>query len=408
MKLYKHQQRFKDKNPDKAMLVWETQTGKTISACEWIKARPKTKIVIACPKGIIGKWKRELITWGAVADVCSRDEIKRIDLNQYGGLILDEAQDFSSPLFNKARSKRSEVIYNYIKSHKNAPILLLTATPVRSTPWNIHTLACFLGIYWDINNFRNTFFYMTNKFGRMHYEKVNGWQKMIRPFVEEISDIVLMSDCVDVPKQHHQVIDIPWTQKQENELKAQEYKEPTAEWHSRHRMEQGDHKWKVLKELINGYRKIIIVCHYIDQIEDYAKRIGEDRLVYILYGKTKDQDKVIEEAKASDDCVFIIQAQMGAGFSASEFSVVIFASMPFSYVHYTQMIGRPKVITNLHENTFIYLLGGKNDKTVYNVIQDGKNFDPISYLAGTSEDTKKERSKNNSESFKVVSGELPF
>ena len=231
--------------------------------------------------------------------------------------------------------------------------------------------------------FRDKFFYLSPKFGRIHYEKKPGWQKKIRPYVEQIADIVLMSDCVDVPVQHHQVIEIPWTKEQEKELKGQ-YLSPAEEWHARHRAEQGDAKWKELKHLIDGYRKVIVVCHYISQIEDLVARIGDDRLVYVLYGKTKDQDKVIEEAKASDDCVFIIQAQMGAGFSASEFSAVIFASMPFSYVHYTQMLGRTKVITNLHENIFYYLLAGKGDKAVYNCIQDGKDFDPISYLAGSS------------------------
>ena len=123
-----------------------------------------------------------------------------------------------------------------------------------------------------------------------------------------------------------------------------------------------------------------MVCHYLEQIDDYMKRIGDNREVYVLRGSTKDQDQVIEDAKASDDCIFIIQAQMGAGFSASEFSAVVFASMPFSYVHYRQMLGRTKVITNLHENTFYYLLGGKCDKAVYNTVMSGNNFDPISYL----------------------------
>lgn len=382
MQLYKHQQRFIDENPDKRMLVWETQTGKTPAACMWIKKRYPLKMVIACPKGIVGKWKRELKAWGAEADVVSRDEIKKIDLLQYDGLILDEAHDFSSPLFDRGRSQRAEVVYRFVKAKPTAPILLLTATPVRSTPWNIHTLACYLGVYWPVKEFKQTFFYLSTKFGRIHYEKKPGWQKKIRPYVESISDIVLMSDCIDVPTQHHQEIRIPWTDKQEKEFKNQ-YLSPSEAWHARHRMEQGEAKWKELKRLTDGYRKVIVVCHYIDQIEDLIKRFGEDRLVYSLYGKTKDQDTIIEEAKAADDCVFIIQAQMGAGFSASEFSAVIFASMPFSYVHYVQMIGRPKVITNLHENIFYYLLAGKCDEAVYKTIKSGKDFDPIAYLAGS-------------------------
>ena len=408
MKLYKHQQRFADSNPDKAMLVWETGTGKTVSACVWIKARAKIKMLVVCPKGIVGKWKRDLIDMNTVADVCTRDEVKKIDLNNYGGLVLDEAQDFASPLFDKSRSQRSEVIYNFIKKNPDAPILLLTATPVRSTPWNIHTLACFIGHFWKVLDFREEFFYITNKFGRIHYEKVNGWQKKIRPLVERIADIVLMSDCVDVPVQHNQIIDIKWTQKQENELKEQIYQEPVAEWHARHRMEQGAEKIKVVKDLVNGYRKVILVCHYRSQIDEYAKILSKDRLVFVLNGDVKDQDAVIEEAKASDDCIFIIQAQMGAGFDAGEFSVVIFASMSFRYVDYVQMKGRVKRINNLHENTFIHLLAGKNDKAVYNTIKSNQDFDVHNYLTGSSEKNKQERGEDNADRVKVVQEQPPF
>jgi len=407
--LYKHQQAFADKNPDRGLLVWETGTGKTVSACVWIKARPVVNMLVVCPKGIVGKWKRDLEEWGAIADVVSRDNVKKIDLKSYGGIVLDEAQDFASPLFTKQRSARATTIYNYIRSRPHTHMLLLTATPVRSTPWNIHTLACYLGIYWDKNEFLNKYFYMTDRYGRMHYEKVDGWQKMIRPLVEEISDIVLMSECVDVPQQHHQVHNIKWTQKQENELKAQLYQEPTMEWHARHRLEQGEAKWKELKTIIDGYRKVIVVCHYRDQIDDYVARLKDSRLVYVLNGSVKDQDKVIEEAKEADDCIFIIQAQMGAGFDAGEFSVVVFASMSFRYVDYVQMKGRVKRINNLHENTFIHLLGGKNDKAVYDSIKANKDFDVHEHITSrVTKNNKQKRSENNAKSVSVDEEELPF
>lgn len=410
-KLYAHQERFNKANPDRALLVWETGVGKTVSACVWMNRRHPTKFLVVCPKGIVDKWKKDLKEWKVKnAHVATRDEVKKIDLSKYGGLVLDEAQDFASPLFDKSRSQRAEVIYKYIKTHPEAYVLLLTATPVRSTPWNIHTLACYLGQYWDVRNYRDHFFFMTDKFGRLHYEKKDGWQKMIRPFVERISDIVLMSDCVDIPTQHHQVIRIPWTTKQENELEAQMYAEPTAEWHARHRLEQGKPKWDKLKELLDGYRKAIVVCHYRSQIDDYVEKIGDERLTFVLDGRTKNQHEVIEGAKSADDCVFIIQASMGAGFDAGEFSVVIFASMSFRYVDHVQMKGRVKRINNLHENTFIYLLAGKNDKAVYDTIQENKDFDVHDYLQSSRPTTnpKEKGSGDNPFGDEVVSDEPPF
>lgn len=73
---------------------------------------------------------------------------------------------------------------------------------------------------------------------------------------------------------------------------------------------------------------------------------------------------------------------MGAGFDASEFSIVIFASLSFKYVDYVQMKGRVKRINNLHENHFIHILAGKCDEAVYTAIMKGTDFD-VHYVSQT-------------------------
>lgn len=367
-KLYKHQQRFIDKNPNQALLVWETGTGKTIAACEWLQKRHMGfKCLIVCPKNIKEKWKRDVgKPYYIQADVVTQDEIKKIDLTDYDCIVVDEAHNFSSPLFTKQRSHRSTLLYNHIKKTPDINVLLLTATPIRSTPWNIHTLACYIGTYWNVKDFRNSFFYLTDMYGTYHYEKKEGWQTMIRPYLESIADIVLMSDCIDVPTQHEEVITVV-TPKIE------------GAWHERHRNEQGIVKLKKLKTILDGYRKAIVVCHYTSQIDEYFKSIGSDRLVYVLDGRTKYPDTMITQARRADDCIFIIQASMGAGFDAGEFSVMVFASLSFRYIDMVQMKGRIKRINNLHENKFIYLLGGVCDKNVYETIQSGRDFDPHDY-----------------------------
>ena len=368
-------------------MVWEGSLGKTFAACEWIKLRPHLKAIVVCPKLVKEKWIRELKEEGSIADVITRDEVKRIDLDQYGLLVLDEAADFASPLFIKGRSKRSEVIYKWVKSHPDAPILLLTGTPIRSQSWNIHTLACYLGIFWNVKEFRDKFFYLSNMFGRYHWEQKKGWQVMIRPYIEKISDICLMSDCVDVPKQYNQTIEIEWTKKQEEELQKKLEEDSEASWHTRHRMENKKEKFKALEEILNKYRKVIVVCYYREQIEEYIKWIGDKRQVFVLHGGIKEQDKVIMEAYNSDDCIFIVQASMSAGFNADAFSVVVFCSMSHKYVDYAQMRWRVKRMYNLHENTFIHLIGGKCDRAVLKCIEDGKDFDVHEYITRSSTDT---------------------
>jgi len=403
---YKHQQRFLERNKNRDLLVWEGGLGKTFAGALWLRQRSHIKALVVCPKAIIGKWKRDLKEENVKADVCSRDEIKKIELKNYGALILDECHDHASPIFDKSRSQRTTVLYNYVKSHPNAHILLLTATPVRSTPWNIHTLATYLGVYWDPKLFREEFFHLTDLYGRYHYEKNKDWRTKIRPYIESIADIVLMKDVVDVPDQISHVENIKWTKNQEKSLKSK-YLEPAAEWHARHRAENSKEKFKHLQGIIDKYRKVIVVCYYTEQLEQYAKMIGEDRQVFVLSGKTKDQDNIIRQAQEADDCIFLVQASMGAGFDADKFSVVVFASMSFKYIDYAQMKYRVKRIHNLHENTFIHLLGGKCDEAVYNQVNAGRDFDPIEYLAGVTEDIKEGRSKSNYQSNPMVEAE-PF
>lgn len=416
VKLYAHQIRYlNNRNKDRDLIVHETGTGKSYLALGWMSLRPQLKIIIACPKAIISKWKRDLKEWGVKADIVSRDEIKKVDLSKYNGIVLDEAHDFFSPAFTKQRSARTTVIYNYIREHEGVHVLLLSATPIRSTAWNCHTAACFLGILWPVPAFRDKFFYMTDMFGRYHYEPTKTWRKDIRPYLENISDIVLAKDVAEIPKQEHEIIHIPWTKKQEKDLKNQ-YLQPAAEFNQRRRAEQSTAKWIKLKELIDGYRKVIVVVYFREQIEEYIKKIGKEREVFVLHGGVKDQDEVIEKAKKSDDCVFIMQASMGAGFDASEFSVMIFASMSFKYTDYVQSQGRINRINNLHENKYIYLLGGKTDRDVYEAIKSGQDFDPHKYMvdytdeqrsSGASPDLEERRSPSIDKSNLLVETE-PF
>lgn len=377
LKLYAHQQRFIDKNPDRAMLVWEVGCGKTLAACEWLKLRPDRKALVVCPKAIVGKWKRDLEEWGAVADVVTRDAIKKIPLFSYRALVIDEAQDHASPLFIKGRSQRATAIYNHLKEHTDTHVLLLTATPIRSTSWNAHTLGTYIGHYVDWKRFQKDMFFLSDIFGRWHYEPINTWRKDIRPYLERISDIVLARDCADIPPQRHHVIEILSDRKK----KPVRYMEAAAEWHERHREEQGKKKFDELEKLLSGYRKAIVILYYREQIEEYRKLIGKDRQVFVLHGGVKDQDAVIKEAREADDCVFLVQASMGAGFDASEFSVMIFASMSFKFVDHIQALGRINRLNNLHENDYYYLLAGPCDKAVYKTIMAGHDFHPPSYLS---------------------------
>jgi hypothetical protein len=415
-KLYAWQEKFiNDYNIDRLLLTAEAGTGKTVAGICWLQLRPELKALVIAPKGIQLKWREELKEWGDTkADVVTTDAIKRIDLSTYQALVIDECQNLNSALFDKTRSARATVLYNFIRHHPHLHVFMASATPIRSKPENLHTLACYKGVYWDIKKFRDEFLHLTDRFGRFHYEPNKDWRVKIRPKLEQIAYIVNMSDCVDVPVHEHTIVNVRWLPQQENALKGQ-YLEPAKEWHTRHRMEQGGEKWKELEKILDGHAKVVVVCYYLEQIADYVRRIGDEREVFVLTGSTKDQGQVAKDANNSSDCVLIIQAGLGAGFDLDKFSVMVFASTSFAFVHLIQMTARINRIHNLHKNQYIYLLGGKCDKAVKEQLDKGFDFHPPAWYnkenghtTGTATDEEKEGGACNPTRVSVDETALPF
>ena len=94
--LYSHQKKI---HPDKALIVHEGGTGKTIVACEWLKRGRDSNALVICPKRVVKKWEHELDDWGAKATVVSKENFKKMTIADYSAIVVDEADEFASPLF---------------------------------------------------------------------------------------------------------------------------------------------------------------------------------------------------------------------------------------------------------------------------------------------------------------------
>ena len=138
MELYDWQKKALLEPNDHAMWCCECGTGKSHAAGIWVKQGTRSgNPVVFCPKQIVSDWAKRT----PEAHIYTPQTILKERLPERPtAIIVDEADAFASPLFlpNK-RSKCAERLYNYIKQNPQAHVLLLTATPVRSTPWNLHT-----------------------------------------------------------------------------------------------------------------------------------------------------------------------------------------------------------------------------------------------------------------------------
>ena len=381
MKNYPHQDKFLADNPNKALLAWDTGTGKTYASIMWIKARPNQNFLIIVPKNIKGKWLKDVEDYKLNAlriTVLTKEEYKKQNCTAIDGIVVDEADFFGSALFMPGRSKLAEKLYSDIRNNNIKHVLLMTATPFKSAPHTIHTLLSYIGngpLWKDWQ--RATYdLKMLPYLPRPAYIPNKGWRFYALDYAKPRMYTAKISDIATVPTQHNDVIEIK-TNKPTEILSDN----PTSEWHEYARAENGKEKLDWIKDYIRGKSKVVIVCRYKEQIATYAKELQKDREVFILTGDTKNQDEEIRLAKESFECVFLIQAGIGAGFQLAEkkseyynFSHMIFASMSFSHRDYVQMQGRILRGDALQENWYTYLIGGACDKSVHKRVMLGEDF----------------------------------
>jgi superfamily II DNA or RNA helicase len=372
---YQWQTKFLNEPNNYAMLCAEVGCGKSHVAGEWVKQNGRDVApVVFCPKQIVGDWQKRAVG----AQVFTPQTILKQPLpNNPTAIIVDEADAFASPLFVPTkRSKCAERLYNYIRQNPQSHILLLTATPVRSTPWNLHTLLVYLGRYIDFKEWRDKYFYLDQPryMTRPGYFPRPGWQKMMQEVIDKNATVALMKDMVnELPPETTEII----------KLKAPVY-EKNEEWEAAkqfvedHLLEQAG-KAKEIKRLARGYRKLVVVAHYREQIDALYKELSSERETFVLDGRTTNVADVISSADASDECYFIIQSSIGAGFEIPSFSCMVFASQSYSARNYTQMRGRIRRINALKPVIYYHLIGGRCDKMIKDSIDAGKDFIPSFY-----------------------------
>lgn len=371
MKLLAHQVKYARGYPDKGFLVHEGGTGKTVCACVWLRDGRDDDALVICPKKVVMKWKKALKDWDTKATVVSKEESKKLPIKKWSAKVIDEADEFASPLFvAKKRSQLSASLYELTKAYPDMPTLLLTATPVRSNPWNLHTLLCFYGHYIPWKEWREKFFVLRRMpyLRRPAYFPRDDWRQLIRPVLEKYADIVLMKDCVkELPPYTEEKITVT-TPKYEKAIDAKPF-------FDEHRWEQ-QNKIAHILEKGSQFRKVLVVAYYREQIADLEKELSKDKETFTVYGGVKDQELLLKKSQDSDECYLIVQAGLGAGFDADTFSCVVFASMSYAVRDFVQMQWRVTRIHNLHPVLYVFLIGGRADKAVLNNVEMGKDFIP--------------------------------
>lgn len=374
--LLPHQQQFVDQKVRQAILAWGTRVGKTYTICFWMKEFPECNFLLVCPKRIKGQWEGHLKETDVLnATVVTKEEVKKMDTDKYTGLVVDEAHWIASPLHSNP-SQLTRTIYDWVRQHEDAPVLLATATPISSSPANLHTLATFIGHRWDWKKYRNAFYDLVNRpyVPRPFWEKKKTWRKKIAPLALKVCNIVKLSDIVEVPEQRHDIVKVNLSKETKTLIDNYADESAAKEWYAKHQLAQRKEKLQKIRELASDEPKVIVVCRYTGQVAYYEKELSKDREVVVLTGKTKDQPKAIKRAHEMTEGYFIAQADTLEGFRGDTFSMLIFASMSNKVVSYEQSIGRMLHLEKERPNQYYYLLADEKDYGIYERIQEGKDF----------------------------------
>lgn len=387
-----------------------TGSGKTLIAL--MLARGNTLVI--CPKTQKedGNWERVLKDWIEEKDgqnvtirggslkiknshisltVISKETFRRdhAKLPRFDTVISDESHTQLGVIPNVRQRKRVlipkasqifEALDEYLERTKPTRLYLCTATIVKSpfTVWAAGKLLKNPVMRYDMQgfyDFRYEFYTKLPMPGREVWvpKTTDATKNRLAEIVRTLGYVGRLEDFFDVPDQTFKTEYVALTKKQEDRIKELrlEYPQPIVRIGKRHQVENGvltgnefesgetfeNAKIEKILDYAIEFPRMVIFAKYraqIDQIEAALHRAGKK--VLTLTGDTKDRGAVILEANKAEECVFIAQAQISAGWELPEYPVMIFASRTYSFVDYDQALGRIQRANNIKKNLYISLV----------------------------------------------------
>jgi len=429
MDLYNHQREIvKDDKPITGLWLG-TGSGKTLVAL--MLAKGNTLVIAPKTQKEDGNWERQLKEWIEEKDgqdvltekgllrikdphikltVVSKESFRRdhSSLPPCDTLIIDEAHTVAgaTPSVRWVKKKPIprtsqlfEVTIDYIQRVKPKRIYLCTATPIRS-PMVVWGLARILGKPWDFYKWREAFYFRLPMSGREVWTPKTDKETKDRlaKAVQSIGYTGQLSDYFDVPTQTYRTIYLELNQKQKDRIKKLplEFPDPIVLLGKKHQVENGvlagdefnapesfpNEKLDKISELALEFPRMIVFVKYIAQIKQIEDQLrSEGYNVYTMTGAVKDRGELLEKLRSMDNYIFIVQAQISAGWELPECPVMVFASMSYSIVDKIQSEGRILRANALKKNLYITLVVRNCiDEAVHKALLQKKDFSERIYL----------------------------
>ena len=404
-KPFLHQQKLLDLNPDRHLLAWQTQVGKTLASI-WLANKRNYSVLIITRKGLVKQWEKELAENSKNEYlVLSKEHFKKQwnTLPKYETVIYDEVNDVLGPqkTNKKGQHTLARTFAYYIKRHEPAFRYYLSATPYTSTPWSIYRLAHLLGHDWDYAKFAKYFFNeKKQRYRRCPKGRCVGCKMCcrlilvpkehrkedMRKVATQLGSAVKMKDCYDMPKEIYRDVRLNLTPEQKKAIKENS---DIGNHVAKHRIECGhvsgdgyvpdvylkneiDDK---LIEYASEFDKLAIVCRFRAQVKQ-IEALFPNRKTIVLWGGMNDFHEKPLEAEEAENCSCIIQADMSSGYALHSFEALVFASCSYSYVNFEQVHGRIRHVGRKSPCLYIYLIAGEVGEKVLESVRSKRDYNP--------------------------------
>ena len=393
MKLKPHQIKAVKESKDKWSLFFRMRVGKTPTAIRLVTGRAKSGLII-CPKSLTTQWENEIKVWSDKPDVefkvISRDQFKihSLELPRYDAVVIDECHR----IYGNYKSGGFKALDVYLTSNEVKFVWLLSGTPFTASSWSVYSYAKLLGMGWKWNDWSKTFFTKIKMGRRFIPIAKKGMDSQLQHLLKKLGTVIDLKDVAEVADDIDIIETFDLNAEQKRHIKAIDAELPIVRYGQQHQLESGTRKSdsyneelmfpcekdKRLEELMEDNKKIIIVCRYLIQIKKYEQLAQKkNRRFYTIRGGQKETAAEIAVRANSDENVIVfIQGDTCDGYDLKTFSVMIFASMSYSFVNYDQVKSRMKSMDKKTPNTYIHFItNGKSlDKAVYDNVSNKQDF----------------------------------
>lgn len=330
------------------------RTGKTRAAIELAEQNGNSCLVIT-PKSLTINFENEIKKWGNRKDykwnVVSKETFRRDfeSYKKYDGLICDEIHHFAS-----TKSQLHKNFIKYVKKNKPKFIYGLSGTPFRSQATDAYALACCLNYKINYRVFYDSCYTRIRMGNRLIPVEKKCAKNVVEKVLKRIGRFIPIDEVIGyAPKEMSVNEYFDLTREQKKAIEDLIDIEPIVRISKESQICGGvlksdgytptqyvkSEKIKRIIELANENGKIIIVCHFLLEMEMIQKNIPRAKILNGSLNK-KERDDLINKAEQSGKFVLIIQADMCEGYGLKSFDLMVFYSLSWSAVSYIQMKAR--------------------------------------------------------------------